>query len=93
MFKVFDFDDDGFVNKQDIKQLLQIIVGKDLKESQLQEIIDLLMLSADKDKDGKLNYEEFKSVIFKIYYNKINLDFETGWKWQYMSYRRNDLIS
>lgn len=38
------------------------MVGNNLKDAQLQQIVDKTILFADKDEDGKINFEEFCSV-------------------------------
>lgn len=40
------------------------MVGNNLTEKQLQEIVDKTILYADKDGDGKISYEEFCEVRF-----------------------------
>lgn len=40
------------------------MVGNNLTEKQLQEIVDKTILYADKDGDGKISYEEFCDVSF-----------------------------
>lgn len=39
-----------------------MMVGNNLKDTQLQQIVDKTILFADKDEDGKINFEEFCSV-------------------------------
>ena len=39
------------------------MVGNNLKETQLQQIVDKTILFADKDGDGKINFEEFCDVV------------------------------
>ena len=41
------------------------MVGKNLKESQLQQIVDKTMRSVDADEDGKINFEEFCAIVYK----------------------------
>lgn len=38
------------------------MVGSNLKDTQLQQIVDKTILFADKDEDGKISFEEFCSV-------------------------------
>ena len=38
------------------------MVGNNLTEKQLQEIVDKTILYSDKDGDGKISYEEFCAV-------------------------------
>lgn len=40
------------------------MVGNNLKDTQLQQIVDKTILFADKDEDGRINFEEFCSVIY-----------------------------
>ena len=35
------------------------MVGNNLKDVQLQQIVDKTVMEADKDRDGKLSFEEF----------------------------------
>lgn len=43
-------------------QVLKTMVGSNLTDKQLQEIVDKTILYADKDNDGKISYEEFCEV-------------------------------
>jgi hypothetical protein len=40
-----------------------MMVGNNLKDAQLQQIVDKTIIYADKDRDGKISFEEFRSVI------------------------------
>ena len=46
-------------------QILRTMVGNNLKESQLQQIVDKTMRSVDADEDGKINFEEFCAIVYK----------------------------
>ena len=39
-----------------------MMVGNNLKDAQLQQIVDKTIIYADKDGDGKINFDEFKAV-------------------------------
>lgn len=39
-----------------------MMVGNNLKDTQLQQIVDKTIFHADKDDDGKINFEEFCTV-------------------------------
>ena len=43
-------------------QVLKTMVGNNLTDKQLQEIVDKTILYADKDGDGKISFEEFCDV-------------------------------
>ncbi len=40
-----------------------MMVGSNLKDTQLQQIVDKTILFADKDEDGKINFEEFCDIV------------------------------
>lgn len=40
-----------------------MMVGSNLKDAQLQQIVDKTIIYADKDNDGKISFEEFSAVI------------------------------
>jgi len=46
-----------------ILQVLKMMVGNNLKDTQLQQIVDKTILFADKDEDGKISFQEFCSVV------------------------------
>lgn len=62
-FRVYDVDNDGFISNADLFHVLKAMVGSNLNDVQLQQLVDRTILQGDKDKDGKLSYEEFKHMI------------------------------
>lgn len=46
-----------------IFQVLKMMVGNNLKDTQLQQIVDKTIVFADKDEDGKISFDEFCSVV------------------------------
>ena len=42
-----------------------MMVGKNLSEGQLQQIVDKTIVYLDKDQDGKISLEEFKLLVDK----------------------------
>ena len=61
-FRIYDIDQDGYISNGELFQVLKTMVGNNLTEKQLQEIVDKTILYADKDGDGKISYEEFCDV-------------------------------
>lgn len=57
-FKVFDLDRDGYITKDELRIAMEMI-GEDVTEEQLTQI----MIFADTDKDGKINFEEFSQLL------------------------------
>ena len=63
MFQVYDIDRDGYISNGELFLVLKMMVGNNLKDAQLQQIVDKTILEADLDKDGKVSFEEFKKMI------------------------------
>ncbi|KAK5242033.1 Calcineurin subunit B, partial [Exophiala xenobiotica] len=40
-----------------------MMVGSNLKDQQLQQIVDKTIMEADKDGDGKISFEEFTQMV------------------------------
>merc|ERR1712096_509884 len=66
MFRMCDVDGDGYITKKEIVKFFKIMdLVSDDDDPQLKMMINMIMAEADKDKDGKLNYEEFCAVMDK----------------------------
>lgn len=59
---MYDIDGDGYISNGELFIVLKMMVGNNLTDVQLQQIVDKTILEADKDKDGKLSFQEFKDV-------------------------------
>lgn len=62
-FKVYDIDRDGFISNGELFIVLKMMVGQNLKDAQLQQIVDKTIMEADKDSDGKISFDEFKKMV------------------------------
>ena len=62
-FQIYDIDQDGFISNGELFTVLKMMVGNNLKDIQLQQIVDKTMLQFDSDKDGKISFEEFCKVV------------------------------
>eukprot|EP01024_Parvocaulis_polyphysoides_P045754 TRINITY_DN42881_c0_g1_i1.p2 TRINITY_DN42881_c0_g1~~TRINITY_DN42881_c0_g1_i1.p2 ORF type:complete len:132 (-),score=22.44 TRINITY_DN42881_c0_g1_i1:238-633(-) len=62
-FQVYDVDGDGGISHEDLYQTLEHLVGPNLGQNQLEEIVNCTMEQYDKDADGFLSLEEFKTVL------------------------------
>ena len=62
-FRIYDMDNDGYISNGELFQTLKLMVGSNLKDKQVQQIVDKTILYADKDGDGKINFEEFCEVV------------------------------
>lgn len=62
-FKVYDMDRDGYISNGELFIVLKMMVGNNLKDNQLQQIVDKTIMEADKDKDGKISFDEFTEMV------------------------------
>lgn len=62
-FNLYDVDGDGYISNSDLFQILKAMVGNNLNDVQLQQLVDRTMRQGDKDVDGKLSYEEFLTMV------------------------------
>ena len=61
-FKVYDRDEDGYISNGDLFAVLKMMVGTNLNDVQLQQLVDRTIIKADKDFDGLISFEEFCEV-------------------------------
>ncbi|XP_013395931.1 calcineurin subunit B type 1 [Lingula anatina] len=62
-FKIYDMDKDGFISNGELFQVLKMMVGNNLKDTQLQQIVDKTIILADQDGDGKISFDEFSAIV------------------------------
>lgn len=62
-FKIYDIEGDGFITNPELFTVLKLMVGSNLTNGQLQQIVDKTMIEADRDLDGKISYDEFLDVV------------------------------
>ncbi|XP_065661973.1 calcineurin subunit B type 1 isoform X1 [Hydra vulgaris] len=62
-FKIYDINQDGYISNGELFTVLKMMVGNNLKEVQLQQIVDKTMIQFDLDKDGKISFDEFALVV------------------------------
>ncbi|KAG7289473.1 Calcineurin subunit B [Staphylotrichum longicolle] len=62
-FKVYDIDRDGYISNGELFIVLKMMVGNNLKDQQLQQIVDKTIMEADLDGDGKISFEEFATMV------------------------------
>ena len=60
-------DKDGYISNGELFQVLKMMVGTNLKDAQLQQIVDKTIIHADTDGDGKISFEEFCVVSTNIF--------------------------
>ncbi|EDL07027.1 calcium and integrin-binding protein 1 isoform 2 [Mus musculus] len=66
-FRIFDFDDDGTLDREDLSQLVNCLTGEGedtrLSASEMKQLIDNILEESDIDRDGTINLSEFQHVI------------------------------
>lgn len=56
-------DRDNYISNGELFLVLKMMVGNNLKDGQLQQIVDKTIMEADKDGDGKLSFDEFVQMV------------------------------
>ena len=79
-FRIYDMDKDGYISNSELFRVLKMMVGSNLKDTQLQQIVDKTIIYADTDGDGKISFDEFCKVYknFCLSTLYIQLDFITS---------------
>lgn len=62
-FKIYDVDKDGYISNGELFIVLKIMVGKNLEDYKLQQLVDRTIMENDADGDGKLSFDEFKNAV------------------------------
>lgn len=62
-FKIYDFDEDGYISNGDLFKALKLFTGNKMNDLQIQQIVDRSIINADKDLDGKISFEEFVDCV------------------------------
>ncbi|XP_015259551.1 PREDICTED: calcium and integrin-binding protein 1 [Cyprinodon variegatus] len=66
-FRIFDFDDDGTLDYDDLKKLVNCLTGESedtrLNDDEMKQLITNILEESDIDKDGTVNLSEFQHVI------------------------------
>eukprot|EP00658_Telonema_sp_P-2_P018873 TRINITY_DN17391_c0_g1_i1.p1 TRINITY_DN17391_c0_g1~~TRINITY_DN17391_c0_g1_i1.p1 ORF type:complete len:197 (+),score=68.57 TRINITY_DN17391_c0_g1_i1:147-737(+) len=75
-FKMYDIDGDGKISNKDLFKTLEIMVGTNLSQLQLQQIVDKTFIEADSDRDGFICFSEFEQVVLNSDFgDKLTLQF------------------
>eukprot|EP01054_Gregarina_sp_Poly1_P007728 Gregarina_sp_Poly_1__7727@NODE_4364_length_623_cov_125_127698_g2902_i0_p1_GENE_NODE_4364_length_623_cov_125_127698_g2902_i0NODE_4364_length_623_cov_125_127698_g2902_i0_p1_ORF_typecomplete_len182_score24_65EFhand_7/PF13499_6/0_0033EFhand_7/PF13499_6/1_2e09EFhand_7/PF13499_6/4_2e15EFhand_1/PF00036_32/0_016EFhand_1/PF00036_32/1_3e05EFhand_1/PF00036_32/1_6e06EFhand_1/PF00036_32/4_1e07EFhand_5/PF13202_6/2_2e03EFhand_5/PF13202_6/0_0027EFhand_5/PF13202_6/0_012EFhand_5/PF13202_6/0_0029EFhand_5/PF13202_6 len=63
-FDIYDVNKDGFISNGELFTVMKMMVGNNLNDNQLQQLVDRTILQADKDGDGMISFSEFQEVFF-----------------------------
>ncbi|KAJ5073959.1 protein phosphatase 3 regulatory subunit b alpha isoform type 1 [Anaeramoeba ignava] len=62
-FQSYDVSNSGFIDSDNMKKILKFFVGDCLNEKQISEIIQKTFEEYDKEKNGKISFEDFQKII------------------------------
>ncbi len=62
-FAIYDMDGDGYLSNGDLFKCLKMLVGDNLNDIQIQQLVDRTIIQADEDLDGKISYDEFVNAV------------------------------
>jgi len=65
-FDVYDVNKDGYISNGELFTVMKIMVGNNLNDQQLQQLVDRTIIQADKDGDGMISFSEFKEMVSHI---------------------------
>ncbi|CUV04080.1 unnamed protein product [Cryptosporidium hominis] len=76
-FDIYDVNSDGWISNGELFKVMKMMVGDNLEDLQLQQLVDRCIIQADKDGDGLISYEEFCEMVAHLDINtKLNLQFQ-----------------
>ncbi|KAE9551063.1 hypothetical protein FO519_005730 [Halicephalobus sp. NKZ332] len=58
-FSMYDLNKNNYITREEFKYILNMMVGSNITEDQLDHIAERTITEADLDKDGKISFEEF----------------------------------
>lgn len=75
-FKIFDIDNDGYISNGELFLVLKMMLGDNLSDEHLQDLVDRAIMEADVYNDHMISFEEFILAIKTTEVEKsLTLDF------------------
>ena len=62
-FRIYDIDNDGYISENELFEVMKTMVGDNVDNENLKEIVKTTIEAWDNDGDGKLSFEEFRSTL------------------------------
>lgn len=69
-FKMYDLDGDKIISRDELINVLHMMVGANISSEQLGSIADRTLLEADCDQDGCISFQEFCTIMSKVDVNQ-----------------------
>ena len=70
-FQIYDVNGDGFISNGELFTVLKMMVGSNLNDTQLRQLVDRTIIKADLDMDGKISFEEFCEVSIQLNFDLV----------------------
>mmetsp|Transcript_18253 Transcript_18253/g.29991 ORF Transcript_18253/g.29991 Transcript_18253/m.29991 type:complete len:197 (-) Transcript_18253:271-861(-) len=67
-FKIYDFDGDGQISREELTKMLEASLvenNMNLTQQQVDSLVDATFREADKDGDGRIDFEEYRGMVMK----------------------------
>ena len=75
-FRVYDINRDGFISENDLYEVLKTMIGENVSDKALWEVVRETISNADLDGDGKLSFAEFQNVMSdEDFHSKMTIEF------------------
>lgn len=71
-------NNDGYICSEDLFHIFKLLVGDNIQDKDLMEIVTQSIKESDQDNDGKLSLSEFEHVLILDHFdidNKLAIDF------------------
>lgn len=62
-FRVYDVDDDGYISRDDLVNIMRMLVGDHMEQDVMHAIISKVVTDADTDGDGRISRNEFTNAV------------------------------
>lgn len=59
-FKIYDVNNDGYVSRSDLFEILSLLIGDNMEEEMIYSLVDTAIKDADTDGDGRISRDEFR---------------------------------
>lgn len=62
-FKMYDLDDDDTISKEELLNILHMMVGANISQDQLISIAERTIIEADQTGQGKISFDDFSKAL------------------------------
>eukprot|EP01066_Platyproteum_vivax_P006084 Platyproteum_vivax@DN1921_c0_g1_i1.p1 len=62
-FEIYDIDKDGYISNGELFTVMKMMVGANLTDLQLQQLVDRTFVQSDTNGDGLISFQEFGKMV------------------------------